>query len=137
MLARGTPKTPFLNFFYARCRPPHPRLAPYTPEVETPAPAHPDGLHITGSSADPRKARHTRPNAGHAAPVCTRYQADRAGQIVPAAGAGCGGTCPKLCRFGRNAAAQKNISFVNTFVARATQNPFTVSQKCDIIMSQD
>lgn len=35
-------KPPFLNFFYARCRPPHPRLAPYTPEVETQAPAHPD-----------------------------------------------------------------------------------------------
>lgn len=33
-------KTSFLNFFYARCRPPHPRLAPYTPEVETPAPQH-------------------------------------------------------------------------------------------------
>lgn len=34
----------------------------------------------------PRKARHTRPDAGHAAPVCTRYQTSRAGQIVPAAG---------------------------------------------------
>lgn len=31
-------KTSFLNFFYARCRPPHPRLAPYTPEVEASAP---------------------------------------------------------------------------------------------------
>ena len=30
--------------------------------------------------------RHTRPDAGHAAPVCTRYQTDRDGQIVTAAG---------------------------------------------------
>ena len=30
--------------------------------------------------------RHTRPNAGRAAPVYTRYQTGRAGQIVPAAG---------------------------------------------------
>lgn len=35
-MARVTSKTPFLNFFYARCRPPHPRLSPYTPPVETP-----------------------------------------------------------------------------------------------------
>nr|DAF75254.1 MAG TPA: hypothetical protein [Caudoviricetes sp.] len=27
----------------------------------------------------PCKARHTRPDAGHAAPVCTRYQTGRAG----------------------------------------------------------
>lgn len=55
----GMEKTPFLNFFYARRRPPHPQLAPYTPEVETQAPAHPDRLHITGSSAG--HARHGAP----------------------------------------------------------------------------
>ena len=38
----------------------------------------------------------TRPDAGHAAPVCTRYQTGHAGQIVPAAGAGGRGVCPKL-----------------------------------------
>ena len=56
-----------------------------------PTPAHPDGLHIAGSRTGraitsagnqgrPRKARHTRPDAGHAAPVCTRYQTVRAGR---------------------------------------------------------
>ena len=49
---------------------------------------------------------------------------------------GCG-ACPKLCRFGHRAAVQKYISFLNTFVACATEKPFTMSQKCDIIMSQD
>lgn len=51
-----------------------------------PTPAHPERLSTTGSSAGrartragkyqgrPRKARHTRPDAGHAAPVRTRYQ---------------------------------------------------------------
>lgn len=52
---------------------PHPVLWPHSPQV---APAHPDRLHSTGSSADrarckpdrPQQAthRHTRPNAGHA-----------------------------------------------------------------------
>lgn len=59
-------KAPFLNFFYARCRPPHPRLAPYTPEVETPAPSAP-GTTAHHRQQDrpcqmqgrPRKARHT------------------------------------------------------------------------------
>lgn len=58
------------------------------------------------------------------------------GAIWTAAGAGGRAVCPKLSRFGHSVAAQKNISFLNTFVARATENPFTVSQKCDIIMSQ-
>ena len=40
---------------------PTPRLSPYTPPVEAPAPAHPERLYITGS------------------------REDRAGQIIPAA----------------------------------------------------
>lgn len=45
----------------------------------------------------PRKARHTRPDAEHTAPFCTRYQTANAGQIVPAAGAG--GRCnPSIMR---------------------------------------
>lgn len=52
-------------------------------------------------------------------------------------GAGWRAVCPKLCRFVHSVAVQKYISFLNTFVARATENPFTVSQKCDIIMSQE
>ena len=34
-------KTPFFNFFYARCRPPHPRRSLYAPQVDTPAPSAP------------------------------------------------------------------------------------------------
>ena len=85
----------------------------------------------------PCKARHTRPDAGRAASVCTRYQTSRAGTIGTARNAGGRETCPKLCRFGRIATAKKYISFLNTFVAYATENPFTLSQKCDIIMSQE
>ena len=58
-------------------------------------------------------------------------------EIGTAAGAGGLAARPKLCRFGHNAAAKKYISFLNTFVARATESPFTMSQKCDIIMSQE
>lgn len=36
---------------------PHPRRSLYTPPVETPAPAHPNGLHTTGSSADRARTR--------------------------------------------------------------------------------
>lgn len=58
-----------------------------------------------------RHTRHdTRPDAGHAAPVCTRYQTAHAGQIVTAAGCW---VCPKLCRYGQRDFAilcQKNKS---------------------------
>lgn len=58
-------------------------------------PAHPDRLHSTGSRADHATHRHTRPDAGHAAPVCTRYQTDHAGTIGQCAGhwTACA-TCP-------------------------------------------
>lgn len=75
----------------------------YTPPVEAPAPAHPDGLHITGSSAGRAKckaghAKHdTRPDAGHATPVCTRYQTGRAGTIGQGAGAGLPAHCVRNC----------------------------------------
>lgn len=48
---------------------PHPGLRPHSPQVETPAPAHLDRLHITGSRAGRArsKADHARQGA-HAAP---------------------------------------------------------------------
>ena len=144
MLARGTPKTPFLNFFYGDYRPPNPRRSLYTPPVETPAPSapgrpthHRQQRRPCKMQGKPRHApthtpgRWTRCTGLHSIPDRPRG-GDRYG-----GGAGWRGVRPKLCRFGHSAAAQKNISFVNTFVAHATQNPFTVSQKCDIIMSQD
>lgn len=106
-------------------------------------PAHPDRLHSTGSRADRAKTRAgkyqgrqppkrwTRCTGLHSIPDRPRG-ADQYG-----GGAGERAACPKLCRLGHSAAVQKYISFLNTFVARATENPFTVSQKCDIIMSQD
>nr|DAF63356.1 MAG TPA: hypothetical protein [Siphoviridae sp. ctvI513] len=39
---------------------PTPRLALYTPEVETTAPAHPERLHITGSTPTRTPGRWTR-----------------------------------------------------------------------------
>ena len=42
----------------------------------------------------PRKARHTRPDAGHAAPACTLYQTAHAGQIVTVRDAEGRGVCP-------------------------------------------
>lgn len=72
-----------MNFFYERCRPPHPRLSPYTPEVETPAPAHPEQRHTTGSSADhARHNTHARmPDTLHRSALNTRppTRADRTG----------------------------------------------------------
>lgn len=55
----GRERTPFLNFFYARHRPPHPRLSLYTPPV---TPAHssaPGRLANHRQQGRPRKARHT------------------------------------------------------------------------------
>lgn len=105
-------KTSFLNFFYARCRPPHPRLAPYTPEVETPAPQRTRN-GCTRQAAEQTMHRHTRPDAGHAAPACALYQTAHARQIVTVRDAGGRAVCPKLCRFGQHNFAilcQKNKS---------------------------
>lgn len=107
---------------------PHPGLWPHSPQV---APARPDRLHITGSRADhaktragkyqgrPRKARHTRPDAGHASPVCTRYQTDRAGQIVTVQAVGGREACPKLSKIGHISAAQKSKFFRLLFCKKA------------------
>lgn len=48
------------------------------------AQAVPDARQTTQDTAH----RHTRPDAGHAAPVCTRYQTGRAGTIGAVHGAG-------------------------------------------------
>ena len=58
-MERERRKTPFLNFFYARCRPPDPRLSPYTPEVETTAPSAPGRTAQHRQQRRPCKARRT------------------------------------------------------------------------------
>lgn len=69
-MARGTPKNAFFfEKFYRGHDPPHPRRSLYTPPVDTPAPAHPERLHITGSRAGRSGCK-----------------ADHAGQIGTAAG---------------------------------------------------
>lgn len=89
----------------------------YTPPVETPAhqrtrtacTSQAAGQAVPEPGQTSTRA-YRRPNAGHAAPVCTRYQTGHAGQIVTAAGCW---VCPKLCRYGqRNFAilCQKNKS---------------------------
>lgn len=79
---------------------------------------------------------HARPlNTLHRSALDTRQAAP--GKSGRRRALGACAVCPKLSRYGRGAQAQKNISFLNVFVAYATLSPFTVSQKCDIIMSQD
>lgn len=78
-------KTSFLNFFYARCRPPHTRRSLYTPPVETPAPSTPrqtaqhrqqeqtvpDAKQTTqGTAHEPR--RRTRGTGLHSIPETAR-----------------------------------------------------------------
>lgn len=80
MLVRGTPKTPFsLKNFIAGMTHPTPRRSLHTPPVETTAPAHPGGLHRTGSSAGRArcKADHarSRPRTGtHARTLDTLHR---------------------------------------------------------------
>lgn len=98
-------KNAFFEFFLrevSTTRPP--ALSIYPRGGDPSPPAHPDGLHSTDSSADrarckadrPQQAEHrnTRPDTGHAALVCTRYQTGCAGQIGTAAGAGGLAVCP-------------------------------------------
>lgn len=99
----------FFEKFYRGHDPPHHRRSLYTPPVEPLAlsapgrPAHhrQQGRPCQnqgGASTRADHAKHdTRPGAGHAAPVCTRYQTGHAGQIVPAAGAGRREPCPAKC----------------------------------------
>ena len=76
----------FFEKFYRGHDLPHPRRSLYAPPVETPAPSAP------GQTAQRRQQNRPcqnqggkdtradrRPNAGHAAPVCTRYQTAHAG----------------------------------------------------------
>ena len=85
-------KNAFFEFFLREVSTTPPPARPIYPRGGDPSPAHPDRLNSTGSragrarcKADHATHRHTRPNAGHAAPVCSRYQTSRAGQIVPSA----------------------------------------------------
>ena len=81
-------------------------VAVYPAGVPRP-PAHPDRLHTTGNRASrarckadrPQQAahRHTRPDTGHAAPVCTRYQTGNAGQIGTVQGTGLPAQCVRNC----------------------------------------
>lgn len=121
MLARVAPKNAFFfEKFYRGHDLPHPRRSPYTPPVDTPAPAHPDRLHSTGSSADrarckpdrPQQAtrRHTRPNTGHAT------QGDRDG-------GGCWTVCNvsgKVYNFGRSILS----IFIWIYFAKSVDNPY-------------
>ena len=70
-----------------------------------------------GASTRADHARHdTRPGAGHAAPVCTRYQTGHAGQIIPEAGSVSG----KVYNFG--------LSILSIFIwicfVKSIDNPY-------------
>lgn len=51
----------FFEKFYRGHHLPHPRRSLYTPRVETPATAHPERLHSTGSSTDRTRCKADRP----------------------------------------------------------------------------
>lgn len=82
--------------------------SPCIPRRYTPAPSSAPGrtaqrrpYQIPGQTMQDRTHRYTRPDAGHAAPVRTRYQTAHAGQIVTVRDAGGRGVRPKLSRFGQ------------------------------------
>ena len=96
----------FFEKFYRGHDLPHPRRSLHTPPVDTTAPQRTRTDYTAQEAAQavpepgrgkyqgrpcPQQAahRHTRPDAGHAAPVCIRYQTGRAGQIGTAAGLDC------------------------------------------------
>lgn len=79
----------FFEKFYRGHDLPHPRRSLYTPRVETPAPSAPGRTtqhrqqrrpcQIPGRASVRADHATTLPDVGHVAPVCTRYQTDRAG----------------------------------------------------------
>ena len=100
-MERERRKTPFLNFFYARCRPPDPRLSPYTPEVETPAPSAPGQ---TAQHRQQHRACQTRHTGTHARTLDTLHRSalDIRQTIVSAAGLDClRSVSGKVYNFGR------------------------------------
>ena len=123
-------KTPFFNFFYARCRPPHPRRSLYAPQVDTPAPSAPGRTtqhrqqhrpcQNQGGASTRADHAHNRPHTAHTPGRWTRCtglhsipdkprRADRDGGGRWTACA----VCPKLCRCGQHDFAifyQKNKS---------------------------
>lgn len=126
MLVTQTTKNAFFfEKFYRGHDPPHPQSCLYTPPVRAaciprrwrpqPQRIRTDCTAQAAGQAVPEPGQtstraYRRPNAGHAAPVCTRYQTGHAGQIVTAAGCW---VCPKLCRCGQHDFAifyQKNKS---------------------------
>jgi len=57
LVTQTTKNAFFFEKFYRGHDPPHPQSCLYTPPVETPAPAHPDRLHSTGSRAGRARTR--------------------------------------------------------------------------------
>ena len=94
MLATRTSKNAFFEFFLREVLTTPPPARPIYPAGDPPAPQRTRNdctrqaaaQSVPKCKADHATHRHTRPDAGHAAPVCTRYQTGRAGQIVQAAG---------------------------------------------------
>ena len=128
-MATRTPKNAFFfEKFYRGHDLLHPRRSLYTPPVETQAPAHPDRLHSTGSRAGRAKCKadhathwHTRPDAGHAAPVCTRYQTGHAGTIGAAAALDClRNVSGKVYNFGRFILS----IFIWIYFTKSIDNPY-------------
>nr|DAL33097.1 MAG TPA_asm: hypothetical protein [Caudoviricetes sp.] len=86
----------FLSLFYFfggdETHLPHPRRSPYTPPVETPAPAHPEWLHSTGNRAD-----RARCNADRARQDTHARTMDTPGRSRRRRDAGGCAVCPAKC----------------------------------------
>lgn len=111
---------------------PHPRRSLYAPPVHPCPLQRPrnDGTRQAAGQTGPdarqttHKARHTPPDTEHVTPVCTRYQAGHAGQIVPAAGRWRAGSVSKTEQIRtlerHTKTGLKIITFSCMFVACAT-----------------
>lgn len=77
------------EFFLREVSTTPPPARPIYPRGGDPGPSTPGRTAQRRQQRRPRKERHTRPNAGRAAPVCTLYQTYHAGQIGTAAGLKC------------------------------------------------
>lgn len=78
-MARGTQKNAFFEFFLRDVSTTPPPALPVYPASGDPSPQRTQNDCTAQAMPTTDRTRHTRPDAGHATPVCTRYQTGRAG----------------------------------------------------------
>lgn len=132
---RVSRESAFFEFFLREVSTTPPPARPIYPRGGDPGPITPGRTAQRRQQRRPRKERHTRPDAGHAAPVCTRYQTSHAGQIVTARALE-GAECVRNCADTDTRAKRQNrIYFYHFFVYVCCLCNFTNTLKSVIIMS--